>query len=208
MPRKTIHTLVLVGSLLAGVVLFGASPAEASATPAMLANTCAGCHGTNGHSGGPAMPSIAGLPLEYLRAILVEFQTGARPSTVMGRIAQGYDQGEIEALARYFSEQPWKSASEIPHAPTFTRIDPEQVEKGAQLVKKNRCHVCHEENGKTMDRDTPRMGGQGLDYLIVKMHDYKDEHRVIPQPKKMAARIKSLSDEEVAAIAHFYASQK
>ena len=32
----------------------------------MIANTCAGCHGTDGHSAGGNMPSLAGLNKRYL----------------------------------------------------------------------------------------------------------------------------------------------
>ena len=71
---------------------------------AMLANSCASCHGTDGHSPG-AIPSIAGKSIEFLEKALKEFRSGERDSTVMGRHAKGYTDDEIKLLAQYFSGQ-------------------------------------------------------------------------------------------------------
>jgi len=55
----------------------------------MLSNSCAACHGTHGKSPG-AIPSINGKSADFIFQTLKEFQTGDRPSTVMGRQARGY----------------------------------------------------------------------------------------------------------------------
>lgn len=34
-----------------------------------------------------------------------EFKSGARPATVMGRIAKGFDDAEIDAMAEWFAKQ-------------------------------------------------------------------------------------------------------
>jgi sulfide dehydrogenase cytochrome subunit len=36
--------------------------------------------------------------------MLKAFRSGERPSTVMGRLAKGYSDAEIDALAAYFSQ--------------------------------------------------------------------------------------------------------
>ncbi len=105
MQRKKIRVLIMVGGLLAGGAMFGSSNAEAGATPAMLADTCAGCHGTNGISGGPAMPSIGGMTTEYLQTIMADFKSGDRPSTIMGRIAKGYNKAETAQIADHLARQ-------------------------------------------------------------------------------------------------------
>ncbi|MGF1592658.1 MAG: c-type cytochrome [Kiloniellaceae bacterium] len=71
---------------------------------AILANTCFSCHGTDGHSAG-AMPSIDGKSASYISDTLMRFRDGSKPSTVMARIAKGFTDEEIEALAGYFSGQ-------------------------------------------------------------------------------------------------------
>jgi sulfide dehydrogenase cytochrome subunit len=69
------------------------------ASAAMLSNTCAGCHGTNGASGGPATPTIAGLEEEYFVDVMNQFKSGERYSTIMGHIAKGYTDDEIKKMA-------------------------------------------------------------------------------------------------------------
>ncbi|MBF0456126.1 MAG: c-type cytochrome [Magnetococcales bacterium] len=200
--------LVLASGFLAGGMMFGSSNAEAGATAEMLANTCAGCHGTNGQSGGPAMPTISGMPAEYMNSIMAAFKSGERPSTIMGRIAKGYDAKETALIAKFFAKQAWKSAESAPQSKNRTLINPKLASTGGKLVKKAKCGKCHEDDGMTQDEDTPRMAGQWVDYLLFKMQDLKNEHLAIPQPKKMAKRINKLSAFELEAIAHFYASKK
>ena len=76
------------------------------ASAAMLANTCAGCHGTDGASVGPA-PTIAGLEEEYFVDVMQQYKSGDRWSTIRDRIAKGYTDEEIEAIARYYGRMPF-----------------------------------------------------------------------------------------------------
>lgn len=71
----------------------------------MLANSCAACHGTDGKSPG-AIPSINGKSAEFLTKALNGFRDGSRPSTVMGRHANGYSDNEIKHIAEHFSTLP------------------------------------------------------------------------------------------------------
>lgn len=92
----------LCGMLLAGFM--GMSHAADSIEP--LANTCNNCHGINGVSVGPSMPSIGGLPESYLKSIMLEWKAGTRYSATMGRLVKGYSDEQIGALATYFSKNP------------------------------------------------------------------------------------------------------
>ena len=70
----------------------------------MLANSCAACHGTLGKSPG-AIPAINGKSSDFIVQSLKDFQSGKRPSTVMGRHASGYSEKEIQMIAEFFSKQ-------------------------------------------------------------------------------------------------------
>jgi len=70
----------------------------------MLSASCAGCHGTDGHSPG-AIPDIADKSAEYIRISMEEFRSGKRESTVMGRQAKGYTDEEILLIAEYFEKR-------------------------------------------------------------------------------------------------------
>jgi len=67
----------------------------------ILSLSCAGCHGTDGKSES-IIPTIYGRSAEYIESALLDFKSGARPSTVMGRHAKGYSDEEIHQIAEYF----------------------------------------------------------------------------------------------------------
>jgi cytochrome subunit of sulfide dehydrogenase len=71
----------------------------------VLALSCMNCHGPGGKSPGD-IPSIAGKSEDFLKLALIEFRDGKRTgasATVMGRLAKGYSDAEIEAVAKYIA---------------------------------------------------------------------------------------------------------
>jgi len=71
-----------------------------------LAANCAQCHGTNGRAApGSALPSIAGMPRDYLLTQLHAFKAGTRASTIMQQLARGYSDTQLEQLATFFAAQ-------------------------------------------------------------------------------------------------------
>ena len=94
--------------LAAAAALFASASAHAqNANPQLLSISCAGCHGTGGHSTG-AIPSIYGRSAQSIAETLRAFRDGQRPSTVMIRIAKGYSDTEIDAVAREIAAN-WKN---------------------------------------------------------------------------------------------------
>lgn len=94
------HKLLQTTAFAAAIALSGA--VQAGASGAMLGNTCAGCHGTHGVSAGAA-PSLKGLPADYIKQAMHDFKSDKRPATIMNRIAKGYSDADIDAMAAYFS---------------------------------------------------------------------------------------------------------
>lgn len=71
-----------------------------------LAATCANCHGTNGKAqDGSAVVSLAGMPKDYIVKQMKDFQSGARPATIMHQLAKGYSDAQIDQIASYFAAQ-------------------------------------------------------------------------------------------------------
>lgn len=99
MKQKPLRITVLMSAVIL-LWISGASLA-ADLRPAMLANPCAGCHGTDGASPG-SIPSIKGLPSSYLISAMKAFKSEKRKGTVMNRIAKGYTDEEIELMAKHF----------------------------------------------------------------------------------------------------------
>ena len=88
---------------IAGIVALTAAPASAqTADVSILTATCSGCHGANAGGSG-AIPGLSGQQQSYLAEQLRAFKAGARPATVMNRLAKGYTDEEIAALALHFS---------------------------------------------------------------------------------------------------------
>ena len=80
------------------------TPPPSAATVAVLAASCVSCHGPDGRSS-TAIPSIAGQPESRLLARLQSFKAAAAPeATIMTRLIKGYDEAQIQALARWFAE--------------------------------------------------------------------------------------------------------
>ena len=71
---------------------------------AMLSNSCAACHGTDGNSPG-AIPSIAGKSAAFIAGALMDFSSGKRAGTVMSRHATGYSEEEIRLIADFFASR-------------------------------------------------------------------------------------------------------
>lgn len=83
-------------------LLLAAPPALAQAP--LAAEGCLGCHGPAG-SGQGSVAALAGRDANELAAAMRAFRANERPGTIMGRIARGYTDAEITALADYFAAQ-------------------------------------------------------------------------------------------------------
>jgi len=180
----------------------------------MLADGCCGCHGTHGVSAGPSIRSLAGQSKEYFVVAMKRYKSGERPSTIMGRLAQGYSDAEIEAIAAYFAKQK--------PVPQSTRMNPALAKKGMAIYYKQckHCHLdgalwrqihqyrefdkdcnksCHLDYGADKGDDTPMIAGQWLEYLEIQMNDFKNGTRNMSARK--AKMLKPLSQEDLAAVA-------
>jgi sulfide dehydrogenase cytochrome subunit len=105
MKRCVIPMLALPLVVMSAVVL-RPGPVAAEAPPlALMAANCDGCHGVDGRSPG-SIPSLAGRPAGELAGLLRSFKSGARPSTIMGRIITPFGDDEIHRLADYFAALP------------------------------------------------------------------------------------------------------
>jgi cytochrome c553 len=75
---------LLIGVLLASSALSAEAPPGAAA--------CSGCHGASG------IP-LDGLSASDIEAAMIAFRSGDRDATLMNRIAAGFTEGEITAIA-------------------------------------------------------------------------------------------------------------
>ena len=190
--RKTL-TVILGSGLLLGATHTSAAPPTAS----MLADTCVGCHGPEGSSVGPAIPSIAGMSAEYFNTVMKEYKADGRYGTIMGRIAKGYSDEEIALMGDYFAKQDFVRYPQ--------QLDAAKVAAGEKLYDKN-CSKCHDEKGALADDDAGILAGQWLPYLTYSMEDFTAGKREMP--KKMKKKVEKLDSAELDALLQFFASQQ
>ncbi|QGU31554.1 c-type cytochrome [Thermochromatium tepidum] len=199
MTPSTKRLMLAVSVLASGL----ASNAGAEPTAEMLANNCAGCHGTRGNSAGPASPSIAQMDPAVFVEVMEQFKSGEIQSTIMGRIAKGYSTADFQKMAEYFKQQTYQ--------PVKQSFDKALVAKGTKLHDKY-CEKCHVESGKPLaDQDEYHiLAGQWTPYLRYAIEDFRAERR--PMEKKMASKLKELlkaeGEDGLDALFAFYASQQ
>ena len=65
---------------------------------------CANCHGTDGRTvEGSAIPSLVGMPKDYMVLQLKAFKDGTRPATVMHQITKGLTDAQINTISSYYA---------------------------------------------------------------------------------------------------------
>jgi len=195
--NKKVLTLLVLGGL-----SFSANSPAATAGAIDLANTCAGCHGRDGSSVGPATPSLAGMSSEYFIEAMQDYQNPeGRYSTIMSRIAKGYSEEEIKLMAGYFAKQEMIRQDQ--------KFDKKQAKAGAKLHKKY-CEKCHEDGGRSSEDDAGILAGQWMEYLEFTMDDFTSGRREMT--KKMKKKVEKLQKDKgaegMSQLINFYGSQK
>jgi sulfide dehydrogenase cytochrome subunit len=87
----------------AATVLLSVTAALAGALdPPVGASACSGCHPASSAAG---VPALAGRDAQEIVTQMRAFRSGQRDATVMDRIAKGYSEAEIEAIAAWHQAQ-------------------------------------------------------------------------------------------------------
>ena len=180
--------------------LVGSAPSDARGAPGPgdtppSATACAVCHGVDGRSHTPGVPSLAGQPAAFLREQLRRFATGQRSSSAMAPIAAGLDEDEAQALAAMYAAMP------APSEPSAT--DTALMARGRALASLRVCGSCHRRDFSGGGL-VPRLAGQREDYLERSLTEYRDHLRNTPDGV-MAAAADRMPDGHIHALAHFLA---
>jgi sulfide dehydrogenase cytochrome subunit len=175
---------VAICLLAAPAAVWAADAADAS--PSMLSNACAPCHGTDGKSPG-AIPALSGRSAAFIVQRMVEYKAGAREGTVMNRIAKGYTDTEIVAVAQHFAAlgQTMAAATASPSALA------------------DACAPCHGTDGRSPGA-IPSLSGRSAAYINERMLEFKSGAREGTVMNRIA---KGYDDDEIAAIARHLAIQ-
>ncbi|MBB6307211.1 c-type cytochrome [Xanthobacter tagetidis] len=92
------RALGVAGAVVLGVIGLAAPAPAAAPPPGALA--CGGCHPPAPQG---AVPSLRGRSADTIVADMRAFRDGARPATVMDRIAKGFSDDETRAIADWLA---------------------------------------------------------------------------------------------------------
>lgn len=182
--------------LVTAALLFGSTANSVQgAENTDITRDCNECHGTDGLGFKPGVPHLNGQPEQLLTRMITAFQQGKRPTKV--KMHRDVSDGDVTLLARHYSQQK-------AHRPK-SATNPELVARGEGVYLK-RCADCHVDNGRDSDKEAPLTAAQDLAYLIEQTLAFKAGVRKFPF--LMDGAYKGLSDEDMTAVAHFFASQE
>jgi cytochrome c553 len=158
---------------------------------------CAACHGDDGNSRMERVPSLAGQPEFFLANQLILMREKVRPVEAMMPFVQDLSDADISALAKHFSK--------LEPKPSDEPVDPALVERGVRIAEARRCGSCHMPDLSGHEQ-MPRLAKQRIDYMIEALIAFRDDKRP-GADTLMTVAVLGLSDEELAALAHYAASR-
>lgn len=157
------------------------------------ANLCAACHGPDGNSSTPGVPSIAGQPQAFLEMQLILFREGLRDSPEMAPVVKGLSDVDVGALARHFAALPARASA--------SGADAVLMKRGRELAGQRHCGQCHL-GDFTGQAQIPRLAGQREEYLAEQLRAYREGRRV-GSDTSMNEAMYRVPDADITALAHF-----
>ena len=170
--------------------------ADAPAQQPRPLDLCVACHGPQGNSSNPRIPSLAGQPQIFLENQLVLIREGLRDIPQMKGTLDGLTDADLTVLAQYF-------AAQTPEPPVGA-VDSARFERGRALAHSMLCGTCHLPDYRGREQ-MPRLAGQHERFLRVVMEEYRDH----PGPGRdtvMTNALYGLKDEHLDDLAHFLAN--
>jgi cytochrome c553 len=167
-PSSSRPARLLFLLLIAGVFAPPASAADRDAG-GRKAVTCAACHGPEGNSTNPTVPSLAGQVPTYLHWQLLLYRDKRRADAQMTPIAAALSEADMADLAAFFSAQRPATPAGAPPAPA-------RGEEGRRLAEGYHCNDCHGRDFAGRDY-APRLRGLSREYLLAQMRGFKARTR-------------------------------
>ena len=193
--RNTCVTLILTAAWLG---LSGAAVADIEG----VLKACDDCH-----SGEGDVPAIAGLSEFYHSDQLYFYRDEERPcidtpdasgeTTTMCAATADLGDDQIDEIAAHYAAMPFVAAKQD--------FDATLAAAGNQIHDRG-CVMCHTDGGGNAGDDAGILAGQSMGYLKLTFDQYRAGER--EQPGPMKGLLDALSDDDVKALLHYYASQQ
>jgi cytochrome c553 len=177
------------------LVLLAALPVAAATLEERLA-PCLACHGEQGQSAIPEVPSLGAQPAFYVMVQLYMFRERLRIVEPMNEMTQGLSDDDLRRMADLIAKLPAPRPLEEPG-------DPARLERARALIQEHRCNFCHNPDFAGA-ANVPRLAGQREDYLVKALREYKNNARR-GYDAAMAEVLYAISDEQILDLAYFLA---
>lgn len=187
---RTLILAVVCGALCGSAAL--AAPPDVQA----LTKPCAECHGPAGVSAVAGTPHLNGQLADYLEQEIGGLAGGSRASGVPGHVPNTWTGPEIAAVAKFY-------AASI--SPRPVQVINAQLAAQGKAIHARRCAECHPDSGRGSDHDAPLMAAQNVDYMLEQIKAFVSGRRKFVFLMDDAFR--GLTPDELASVAHFFASQ-
>jgi len=147
-----------------------------AASQSLLAETfsdrvapCLACHGENGQSENPEIPSLGGQNAPYALIQLYLFREKQRVVEIMNEMTKAFTDDDLRAFSDFIAKLP-------PPKPPADAGDAARMQRAATLITQHRCNSCH--NLDLSGRESiPRIADQREDYLVKTLREYKNNTR-------------------------------
>ena len=191
------------GVLVVLVVLAAlAGPGRAAETPDPFGpreftaklGVCNACH-ENGRAKSAAIPIISGQQENYILKQLRDFRSGGRTFEIMKWMAESLTPDEMGPAAAAIAKRNWPAK--------VTNVAAPAAPRGIAV-----CQACHAQNYmgavQAEGMTTPRLAGQGYDYLVESMRRFADGERT--NNADMVQIMKGISAADRDAMAKYLSS--
>jgi cytochrome c553 len=177
------------------VILALAQPARAQSFEERLV-VCLACHGENGISQTPEVPSLAGMPDKFTLIQIYLFREGRRKIEIMNDVTKGLTDDDLRRFSEYFAK--------LPPSPAATeQPDPAIAVRAQAVIARTHCASCHNPDFSGREQ-MPRLAGQREDYLLKSLRDYKAGQRP-GYDATMDDVVRSITDADIVDLSHYLA---
>ena len=146
-------------------ILLAAVSASASSLAEQRLSGCLSCHGEDGRSQTPDVPSLGGQHAPYTLIQLFMFRERLRVAAPMNDDAKGLSDDDLQNMANAIAKLP-------PPMPPVEAGDPQRLARGSALAEQNHCNICHRSDFSGQE-NVPRLANQREDYLLKTLREYK-----------------------------------
>ena len=165
-PRTTVIASRLTAAVVAICALGHPLAAE---TMSERAAPCLACHGGNGQSENPEIPSLGGQNAPYALIQLYLFREKQRVVEIMNEMTKAFTDDDLRTFSNFLAKLP-------PPKPPADVGDAARLASGRALITQHRCNSCH--NLDLSGRESiPRIADQREDYLVKTLREYKNNTR-------------------------------